>query len=933
MKYAIKIGVEFQVMNMKKIYFIQILLICFSQSFFAQETIVSGIILHNISNEPLSEVEVSIEETTFLVTTGVDGLFSISDKNLPEGPQYLLIRAEGFISQELPIIIYSDEKNEMAPIFLSEEFSSLSSEVGIISLFDDQLDSDDVSYSVPGFLQGTQDVFLNAAVYDFSSAFFNPRGFGSENGKLLINGLEMNTFYSGRPVWTNWGGMNDIMRNREFSSNISSGEYAFGDLAGTTNIVLRASNDAKGGKLSFSNSNRTYQGMVTGKYSSGLQKNGWAYSVLLGRRFAQEGYIDGTLYDANSFFLSVEKIINDSHSLNFTGFYTPNRRGGSSAQTQEVFDLKGKKYNSYWGFQDGTIRNSRIIKVAEPVFMLNYLWSVSDKTELQANAGFQIGFQSHSRLGYDNAPNPDPAYYQNLPSYFLGLPDGPDYINAEKARMTFIHDGQIDWYNLYETNIFYGGTSRYYLYEDRIEDTQGTINVLLHTEMNTHINFTAAGNFRKLHSHVYAKMRDLLGGNGYLDVDVFKTGSAAENNLNQPNRIVTKGDAFKYNYKFDVSSYDAFVQADFSYSKFDFFFSGKIENTHFQRNGLYRNGSFPDGNDSFGKSEKLNFLTYGGKAGLVYKFSGKHGIEMNGAYFTDAPSLQNSFSNSRQNNRTVIGIKPVKKTSIDLNYLFRSAVVQGRVTGYYTAIEDLTDISFFYADGISTDDRSFKSAFIQEILTGIHQEHFGLEMGAEAQITNSIKLKTAVAYGQNIYKNNPNLYITSDVFANPQFYGESYLKNYKLPGSPQQAYQLGFEYRNPKFWWFGITGNYFSNTYINISPLTRTKNFYRDATGIPFEDYQEDIAKKLLKQEKFTPYFLVNAVGGKSWRINNYTFGFLAVVNNVLNTEFKTGGYEQGRNSNYHSLFNDVNKNIRVFGPKYWYGYGTNYSIKVYVRF
>jgi hypothetical protein len=51
-------------------------------------------------------------------------------------------------------------------------------------------------------------------------------------------------------------------------------------------------------------------------------------------------------------FLSVEKKLNDSHSLNFTGFYTPNSRG-KIRQIAEVTELTSETYNSYWGYQDG----------------------------------------------------------------------------------------------------------------------------------------------------------------------------------------------------------------------------------------------------------------------------------------------------------------------------------------------------------------------------------------------------------------------------------------------------------------------------------------------------------------------------------------------------------------------------------------------------
>ncbi len=44
-----------------------------------------------------------------------------------------------------------------------------------------------------------------------------------------------------------------------------------------------------------------------GTYNSGLNKNGWAYAVSAARRFGEGGYQDGTLYDSNSFFASVEK--------------------------------------------------------------------------------------------------------------------------------------------------------------------------------------------------------------------------------------------------------------------------------------------------------------------------------------------------------------------------------------------------------------------------------------------------------------------------------------------------------------------------------------------------------------------------------------------------------------------------------------------------
>src|SRR5690554_7375784 len=197
----------------------------------------------------------------------------------------------------------------------------LKSDMGIISLTEDQLNEEETTaYNISGFLQASKDVFLNAAAFDFSATFFRPRGYDSNSGKLLINGLEMNKLHDGSPQWANWGGLNDAQRNQVFSMGISPNEYTFGDLAGTTNIIMRASQYGKGGRISYAIGNQSYRGRVMGSYNSGVLKNGWAYSVLLSRRFASEGFIEGTLYDSNSIFISVEKKLNNRHSLNVTAF-------------------------------------------------------------------------------------------------------------------------------------------------------------------------------------------------------------------------------------------------------------------------------------------------------------------------------------------------------------------------------------------------------------------------------------------------------------------------------------------------------------------------------------------------------------------------------------------------------------------------------------
>ena len=161
----------------------------------------------------------------------------------------------------------------------------------------------------------------------------------------------------------------------------------------------------------------------------------------------------------------------------------------------------------------------------------------------------------------------------------------------------------------------------------------------------------------------------------------------------------------------------------------------------------------------------------------------------------------------------------------------------------------------------------------------------------------------------------------------------SNLKNYKIAAGPHQAYSVGFEYRDPNYWWVGATTNFFSNTYIDIAPLTRSSNFYADADGLTFPDYDVEVASTLLQQEKFDAYRVVNLVGGKSWKIDGYYISVFATVNNLLNTAYKSGGFEQGRNANYNELRADKALDKPVFGNKYWVGRGATYFLNLNFSF
>ena len=910
------------------------LFVCFASLYsFAQQTTIRGVVNDMLTSQPIDAVLVQLEGTELTTLTDPQGAFALL-LDVPLGEQMLVLSKDGFLNARYPVVVSEGSDLNLPDLML--EIDNSNDELFTITLSDDELNDDSSGAdNISGLLSASQDIFQRAAAFEFSSSFFRVRGLNTDNGNVLMNGIEMNKVFDGRPQWSNWGGLNDVLRSQELSTGFAPSSYTFGGLLGSTNINLRASNYRAGGRITYSSSNRSYTNRLMATYASGMLDGGWAYAFTLGRRWGDEGFQDGTFYDANSFFVSVEKKINNKHSLNLVGFYTPNRRGKSSPNTQEVFDLKGTTYNEYWGWQDGEKRNSRIRRIAEPVIMLNHYWDLSESSSLNTNVSYQFGELGNSRLDYAGGANPSPAYYQQLPSYFLADDDGPDYAGAYQSEQSFRNGGQVNWNRIYDANLtnnINGDYAAYVLYEDRSDDQQFTANTILESTLSENLTLNAAVNYKRLKSHNFAEIVDMLGSNsGYLNIDSF---DQVQFDLQNPNRVVGEGDTFRYNFNIEANVLSSFAQAQFKYNKVDFFLAGSYTATEYQREGLYQTETYAD--NSLGKGRKLSFGGVGAKGGFTYKFSGKHIFNVNAGYLTKAPSIRNTFTNSRENHAIVgditgIDITEEKITSFDANYIFRSSTVKARLTGYYTQMQDANEISFYFADGISGVDEG--TAFVQEILQGIDKTHMGIEFGMEAQITPSIKLTGVASVGQFTYDNNPNLVLTSSDFVDGLNFGESNLKDYRIAAGPQQAASIGFEYRDPNYWWFGTTANFFANTYVDVSPLTRTQNFFLDTDGLPFSDYEPDLARELLRQERFEDYMVINAIGGKSWKIGDKYISLFVSLNNIFNQKFKSGGFEQGRSANYRSLQEDAGNPKRVFGPKYWYGRGPTYFLNLNYRF
>jgi hypothetical protein len=807
----------------------------------------------------------------------------------------------------------------------------------------DLLDNESQSQDISGLLQSSRDVYVNQAGFNFSAARFRLRGYSSEHTRISFNGIPVNDPENGWTIWAYWGGLNDITRYPENKFGISSSNATFGSIGGYSYISALPSDKKVGTRFSYAATNRSYRNRLMYTYNSGLNDKGWAVLASFSSRWSDEGYVTGSSYSSGGYLLSIEKKINNQHTLNLVGFGAPTVQARQGIAVQETYDLTGDPfYNPYWGNQtqaDGSQkkRNARVRDNHKPYITLAHHWEKSEKFNLQTNLYAITGRTGNTNLNWYNAKDPRPDYYKYLPSYLnndQGTLSGNQIVTDinEFNTLTQLWQQndpsvtQLNWDGLYNANYnnlytldnangsnesYTAERSRYILEEYRLDPRHYGLNSFGKYIVNEFSTVNFGLNISQYKSKNFKVMHDLLGGDFWVDIDQFAERDFTDPNLSQNdlqniNNVIKVGDVFGYNYDIHINKNEVFGEITYNKKHIESFAGLTLSNTSFWRNGHMQNGRFSE--NSLGESEKQNFSNYGTKFGLLYKITGRHLLSFNGTYRTEAPYARNAYVSPRTRDQLVDNLKSIEILSGDINYIIRYPFLKARITGFYTQINDQTWSRSFYHDEYRT--------FVNYMMTNVDQLFTGIEFGFESNLNSSLQLSGAFTTGDYLFNSNPTATITRD--NSQEMIAENkniYLRNFKVGGMPQTASTIGIKYNAPKYWYAGINYNYFANIYLSPNPDRRTSEAI-SGYATTHEQYNEILDQTLLENGD-----AVNLYCGKSWKIykNNSYLRLNININNVLNnTSFRTGGFEQ--------LRYDVT-NINRFPNKYGYMYGRTFFI------
>lgn len=912
----------------------------------AQTAAVSGTVIDASTGSPVSGATISIQEQGITVTTGPAGDFRISTA-LP-GEAVLTVSAPGYAGGATQILLYNDQSVNAGNVILisddDNDFIEFHEDNNNELLFDESMleDEEGNSQAVTALTGASDNIYYKFTRYGYSPLYSNYRGVGSKYQETYINALPMNDLIRGGFTFSQLGGMTSrAFRNNTSTVGLAPSAYGFGGITGSQNFNTITDTYAPGfnGSLSYTNSNYNYRAMAT--YSTGLNENGFAFTISAIGRYAKEGIVPGTFYNAGGLFLSLEKLIDNKNSITLTAWGAPMQYANGKATVQEVYDLTGDNlYNPTWGWQNGKKRSDNIREKFDPTVMLTWLHK-GEKSTLNTSVAFRWVNFARTRLNYYKGNDPKPDYYKNLPSYFVYGQDTPDwglydyYTNLWENNTGNIQ--QINWDAMYLANSL-NNIENQSLPEDQQKGSSyiqqmehsNQFNFIAGTALNhrfsDNITFQAGVNFNYTRSADYMTIRDLLGGQFWVDVDPFSdrdmydptaNPDILQNDLDNPNRKVVKGDRFGYDYNIHAMKLQAWVQNQHNYAHWNINYGASFSWEEFYRYGHMRNGRAPE--NSLGKSKALDFEDFAVKAGVTYKLDGRNYFTVQAQYGTQAPLISDVYISPRIKDTTINDPKSQKTLSVDGQYTWNYRRFRGSIGAYFINMDDAVERMGFYDESLNT--------FCNFALNGVKRQYKGIELGMAYKVLPSLTASFAGTYAKFQYKNNPMGMRSVENGLEPDQINQVYLKNYTCTSTPQLAFNIALDWQAPQMFFVNVNASYLADYYVKLA-----YPYHEEMAGIWDVANNVDEAKAIINsyadQPKLDNQWVLNASVGKvMYLTRKLSLNLNLSVSNILNNkDLVINAFQQSR-------VDTKRYNVDAYPTKLQYAQGIKVYFNVGVRF
>jgi iron complex outermembrane receptor protein len=809
-----------------KILFVAAVMV-FSTVVMAQST-VTGTVMDAELTTPLLGANIVVKGTTKGAITDFDGKFSLTTDAVSGE---VVISYIGYISQTITfngsqdlgtITLKASEVGLQEILLLASVAVDRKTPVAVSTVRAAEIELKLGTQEFPEVLKSTPGVYVTKQGGGFGDGDIRLRGFNSENVAVMINGVPVNDMENGRVYWSNWAGLGDVTSSMQVQRGLGASKVAVPSIGGTINIISKTTDAEAGGNVYTTLGNDGFE-KFGATYSTGLMDNGFAATVS-GAKTDGDGYVDGTPFNAVSYFVNISKEINENHKLSLTAFGAKQRHGQrQNSHTIETFRSaeRGRKYNSDWGYKQGQLTNSEDNFYHKPQISLNHYWDLNDNTNISTAAyvsfgsGGGGGFSGTNKFRFDD-DNYRIGDYGTINFDKIVAENEALGVNGSESILRASRNDH-KWYGLIST---------------------------LKTNLTDDMVFLGGLDIRGYKGIHFTEVTDLLGGQYYAD----------DSDENNPNNFAQVGDKILYDNDGKVGWLGAFAQVEYDIKEnLNAFVSLSASNTTYQRvdRFLYLDS------DPLQESDSYSFFGFGAKGGANYRIDTNHNVFANLGYFERAPFFNSVFAN-RNNTDVNADAENQKITSFELGYGYRSDKLSANVNVYHTSWKDRTEFASFQAqDGT----RNFAN------ILGVNAVHMGVEVDLSYKATDKLTITGMASIGDWKWQNNVENVQIFDEENNPV--GDPiniYIEDLHVGNSAQTTMALGTNYKLSPETTFTIDYNYFDNLYADYDPSNRDQ-VGPDAWQVP-------------------AYGLFDTAMSHNFKFGNFDATLSGRINNVFDTEY-----------------------------------------------
>ena len=181
------------------------------------------------------------------------------------------------------------------------------------------------SQDIPLVLNTTPSVYATNQGGGAGDARINVRGFNQSNVAVMINGVPQNDMENGWVYWSNWDGVGDATSSIQMQRGLSAVNLATPSIGGTMNIITDPTKLDAGGSVKAEYGAGNFM-KATANYNTGLIADKFALSGTIVRKTG-EGLIDKNWTDSWAYYFGAAYSVNAGNRFELYAIGAPQRHG------------------------------------------------------------------------------------------------------------------------------------------------------------------------------------------------------------------------------------------------------------------------------------------------------------------------------------------------------------------------------------------------------------------------------------------------------------------------------------------------------------------------------------------------------------------------------------------------------------------------------